>query len=78
MNTSKPELLRLLPSIIAMALVILISNILVQIPVDHVIYLAGRSIDLAELLTWGAFSYPVAFLGRILVTVTFCRHAEKS
>ena len=62
MNTSKPELLRLLPSVIAMALVILISNILVQMPVDHVVYLAGRNIDLAELLTWGAFSYPVAFL----------------
>jgi uncharacterized integral membrane protein (TIGR00697 family) len=62
MNQSSPALLRLLPSVIAMALVILISNILVQIPVDHVVDLAGRSFNLAELLTWGAFTYPVAFL----------------
>lgn len=62
MNQSSPALLRLLPSVIAMALVILISNILVQIPVAHVVDLAGRSFNLAELLTWGAFTYPVAFL----------------
>ena len=57
-----PALVRLLPSVVAMALVILVSNILVQIPFDYVFSLDGRSIDLAELLTWGAFSYPVAFL----------------
>ena len=62
MIQSNPGLLRLLPSVIAMALVILISNILVQIPVDHVVNLGGRSFNLAELLTWGAFTYPVAFL----------------
>jgi uncharacterized integral membrane protein (TIGR00697 family) len=62
MIQSKPDLLRLLPSVIAMALVILLSNILVQIPVDHVVNLAGRGFNLAELLTWGAFTYPVAFL----------------
>ena len=45
-----------------MAMVILISNILVQIPIDHVVELAGRRFNLAELLTWGAFTYPVAFL----------------
>lgn len=45
-----------------MALVILVSNILVQIPVDHVVNLAGHNFNLAELLTWGAFTYPVAFL----------------
>lgn len=62
MNQPIPGLLRLLPSVIAMALVILVSNILVQIPVDHVVDLAGRTFNLAELLTWGAFTYPVAFL----------------
>jgi uncharacterized integral membrane protein (TIGR00697 family) len=62
MNQSNPGFLRLLPSVIAMALVILISNILVQIPVDHVVNMAGRRFNLAELLTWGAFTYPVAFL----------------
>lgn len=45
-----------------MAIVILTSNILVQIPVDHVVELAGRRFNLADLLTWGAFTYPVAFL----------------
>lgn len=62
MNESKPRLLLLLPSVVAMALVILVSNILVQIPVDHVVNLAGHNFNLAELLTWGAFTYPVAFL----------------
>lgn len=41
-----------------MALVVVASNILVQYPVmAHV-----GALDLADLLTWGAFSYPVAFL----------------
>jgi uncharacterized integral membrane protein (TIGR00697 family) len=62
MNESNPGLMRLLPSVIAMALVILISNILVQVPVDHAVNLFGHSFNLAELLTWGAFTYPVAFL----------------
>jgi uncharacterized integral membrane protein (TIGR00697 family) len=62
MNQSNPDSMRLLPSVIAMALVILISNILVQIPVDYVVNLSGHSFNLAELLTWGAFTYPVAFL----------------
>lgn len=54
--------MRLLPSVIAMALVILISNVLVQIPIDQVVNLAGYRSNLAELLTWGAFTYPIAFL----------------
>jgi uncharacterized integral membrane protein (TIGR00697 family) len=40
---------RILPGIIAMAAVVVVSNILVQ-------YLAG------QWLTWGAFTYPLAFL----------------
>lgn len=62
MNQSKRSFTVLLPSVLAMAMVILISNILVQIPIDHVVELAGRRFNLAELLTWGAFTYPVAFL----------------
>jgi uncharacterized PurR-regulated membrane protein YhhQ (DUF165 family) len=41
-----------------MAAVVVLSNILVQYPLDATI---GR-LNLADLLTWGAFSYPLAFL----------------
>jgi uncharacterized PurR-regulated membrane protein YhhQ (DUF165 family) len=41
-----------------MTLVVVASNFLVQFPVDAQV--AG--INLADLLTWGAFTYPVAFL----------------
>ena len=45
-------------AVAAMAAVVVASNILVQYPVAaHV-----GGLDLADLLTWGAFSYPVAFL----------------
>lgn len=49
---------RLLVAVLAMVAVVAASNILVQFPV------AARlgGIDLADLLTWGAFTYPVAFL----------------
>lgn len=43
---------------VAMTLVVVASNILVQYPVEGQI---GRLV-LADLLTWGAFTYPVAFL----------------
>jgi len=62
MKPSNRNFAVLIPSVVAMAVVILISNILVQIPIDHVVELAGRRFNLAELLTWGAFTYPVAFL----------------
>ncbi|MEM7563814.1 MAG: queuosine precursor transporter [Pseudomonadota bacterium] len=62
MNSTNQNILRLAPSIIAMAIVILVSNVLVQIPIDHVINLAGRQLNMSELLTWGALTYPVAFL----------------
>ena len=77
MNPSNPDLLRLLPSVIAMALVILVSNILVQIPVDHVVNLGGRNFNLAELLTWGAFSYPVAFLVTDTTNRIYGTHAAR-
>ena len=43
---------------VIMALVVLISNILVQFPVSGSI----GSLNLGDILTWGAFTYPVAFL----------------
>ena len=48
----------LLLSIAAMGAVILVSNELVQHPVQGVIL----GIDVSAVLTWGAFTYPVAFL----------------
>ena len=44
--------MRLLPGIAAMAIIVVISNILVQFLI------------LDGLLTWGAFTYPFAFLSR--------------
>lgn len=49
---------RYLPFVAAMALVVVASNILVQFPMQGLI--AGMS--LADILTWGAFTYPFAFL----------------
>ncbi len=47
-----------LPFVAAMALVVMASNVLVQFPVDgHIGQLA-----LADILTWGAFTYPFSFL----------------
>lgn len=45
-------------AIFAMAVVVTASNFLVQFPVDAQI----GALDLAEILTWGAFTYPVAFM----------------
>ena len=49
-----PSITRLLPFVAAMALVVVASNILVLYPFDH--------FGLKDVLTWGAFTYPVAFL----------------
>lgn len=49
---------RFLPFVAAMALVVVASNVLVQFPVQG--ELGG--LNLADLLTWGAFTYPFAFL----------------
>ncbi len=49
---------RFLVAVLAMVAVVASSNFLVQFPVHgHV-----GGIDLANILTWGAFTYPVAFL----------------
>lgn len=45
-------------AILAMAFVVAASNFLVQFPVEHVV----GGINLADTLTWGAFTYPIAFL----------------
>ena len=49
MATAKNPLFLLLPPVIAMALIIVLSNELVRHPIN-------------DWLTWGAFSYPIAFL----------------
>jgi uncharacterized integral membrane protein (TIGR00697 family) len=46
------------PFVVAMALVVVASNILVQFPVQG--FVGGM--QLSDILTWGAFTYPFAFL----------------
>ncbi|WP_322989220.1 queuosine precursor transporter [Hoeflea sp.] len=74
--------MRLFPSVMpfmaVMAAIVVASNFLVQFPVD----LTLGALNLADLLTWGAFTYPVAFLvtdlanrrfgARAARTVVFC------
>ena len=45
-------------AVAAMATVVVLSNVLVQYPFGYAI----GALKLADLLTWGAFSYPLAFL----------------
>ena len=52
------SLSKLFLPVLAMGIVILVSNELVQHPVQGVLI----GIDLSLILTWGAFTYPVAFL----------------
>mgnify|MGYP003382195486 CR=1 FL=1 len=49
---------RLWPYAAAMALVVLASNVLVQFPVSGSV----GGVALADILTWGAFTYPLSFL----------------
>ncbi|RWC16539.1 MAG: VUT family protein [Mesorhizobium sp.] len=51
-------LTRYLPFVAAMALVVVASNILVQFPMQGQV----GGLSLADLLTWGAFTYPFSFL----------------
>lgn len=46
------------PFALAMGAVVALSNVLVQHPVAATL----GGVDLAEVLTWGAFTYPIAFL----------------
>ena len=54
MPIENPALSRLLPAVLAMCMAVAASNILVQYPFQH--------FGLGEVLTYGAFTYPVAFL----------------
>jgi uncharacterized integral membrane protein (TIGR00697 family) len=47
-----------LPFVLAMALVVVASNVLVQFPVQGSV----GGVALADVLTWGAFTYPFSFL----------------
>ena len=52
------RLSRYFPFVVAMALVVVASNVLVQFPVQGQV----GTIALADILTWGAFTYPFSFL----------------
>jgi uncharacterized PurR-regulated membrane protein YhhQ (DUF165 family) len=60
---------KILPFIAVMAFVVIASNILVQIPFTH--------FGLGELLTWGAFTYPLAFLINDLTNRRFGTQAAR-
>jgi queuosine precursor transporter len=60
-------------AILAMALVVVASNYLVQFPVEYVI----GNVNLADTLTWGAFTYPIAFLVTDLTNRRFGPHAAR-
>ena len=62
-NTARP----LAIAIAAMTAVVVASNFLVQFPVEGML----GPINLADLLTWGAFTYPVAFLVTDLINRQF-------
>lgn len=49
---------RFIWAVLAMAVVVTASNFLVQFPVQAQL----GAINLADILTWGAFTYPIAFL----------------
>jgi uncharacterized PurR-regulated membrane protein YhhQ (DUF165 family) len=58
LSASGGRLAGVLAAVASMAAVVVLSNILVQYPIDAQL---GR-LALADLLTWGALSYPLAFL----------------
>jgi len=57
------------PFVAAMALVVVASNVLVQYPFGH--------FGLQDLLTWGAFTYPLAFLVNDLTNRRFGNRAAR-
>ncbi|ODT51133.1 VUT family protein [Devosia sp. 63-57] len=58
---------RFLAAVVAMVAIVAASNFLVQFPVDVTL----GSVHVGEILTWGAFTYPVAFLVTDLSNRTF-------
>ncbi|WP_421856689.1 queuosine precursor transporter [Oricola sp.] len=63
-----------LPFILAMCAVVALSNYLVQFPVQ----IALGTVNLADLLTWGAFTYPIAFLVTDLTNRRFGSSAART
>ncbi len=64
-----PSMKAYLPFVAAMTLVVVASNILVQYPFNH--------LGLGDLLTWGAFTYPVAFLVNDLANRRYGKSAAR-
>ncbi len=64
-----PSLKNYLPFIAAMTFVVVASNILVQYPFDH--------LGMKDILTWGAFTYPIAFLVNDLTNRTYGKSAAR-
>jgi queuosine precursor transporter len=58
-----PSLKNYLPFVAAMTIVVVASNILVMVPFDY--------FGMKDVLTWGAFTYPVAFLVNDLTNRTY-------
>ena len=67
MEKSKKMITPVIWGALAMSIVVLASNILVQYPVQYNL----GTIALADLLTWGAFTYPIAFLVTDLINRNF-------
>ena len=57
-QTAVGVLAQIYPYMLAMAAIVIASNFLVQFPVDYTL----GPLVLSDLLTWGAFTYPIAFL----------------
>lgn len=64
----------MIPFAIAMCVVVVLSNVLVQYPVQAML----GGVDLSEILTWGAFTYPVAFLVTDMTNRRFGSKAARS
>ena len=64
------RLTSLVPFLAAMTLVVAASNYLVQFPFEH--------LGLGEILTWGAFAYPIAFLVNDLTNRRFGMQAART
>lgn len=60
---------KVIPFVIAMVFIVVLSNILVQYPFEH--------FGMGEILTWGAFTYPFAFLINDLTNRTFGTSAAR-
>ena len=63
------KLTRLLPFVATMAFIVVVSNVLVQYPFGY--------FGLQDILTWGAFSYPFAFLVNDLTNRRFGTSAAR-